>query len=267
MRDIVRQVFVVLSTIAVIVVNALASTLPLNNLTTGEISDQFDVFFVPAGYVFAIWGLIYLALIAYSVYQVLPSQRDNPRLRQTGWLYVLSCVANITWLFLWHYEYFAWTIVAMVVLLLLLIAIYLRLGTGRTGVSTAETWLVRIPFSIYLGWITVATIANATSLLDYLNWNGWGLAALWWAVIMLVAAALITAVVSLTRGDVAYVLVIVWAFVGIAVKHFDTPLIAIVAGFLAGFVLGPLWLGVPLARDRMASQPAGLAEEVARDRW
>jgi hypothetical protein len=225
------------------------------------------VFFVPAGYVFAIWGLIYLALIAYSIYQALPSQRDNPRQRGTGWLYVLSCVANTAWLFLWHYEYFAWTIVAMVVLLLLLIAIYLRLGTGRTGVSVAETWLVRVPFSIYLGWITVATIANATSLLDYLNWDGWGLADIWWAVIMLVAAALITAVVGLTRGDLAYVLVIVWALIGIAVKHLDVPLIAILAGFLAGFVLGPLWLGVPLARDRMASRPAALAEMVARDRW
>jgi hypothetical protein len=159
------------------------------------------------------------------------------------------------------------TIVAMVVLLLLLIAIYLRLGIGRTGVSAAETWLVRVPFSIYLGWITVATIANATSLLDYLNWNGWGLAAVWWAVIMLVAAAIITSVVSLTRGDVAYVLVIVWALIGIAVKHFDTPLVAILAGFLAGWVLGTLLLGVPLARDRMESQPAVLAEQVAQDRW
>jgi benzodiazapine receptor len=266
-KDTLRQVVVLLSTSGVIVVNGLASTLRLNGKTTGEISDRFDVYFVPAGYVFAIWGLIYLALIAYSIYQVLPSQRENPRLRRIGYLYVLSCVANVAWLFLWHYEVFVLTIVAMVALLLLLIAIYLRLGTGRTRVSTAETWLVRVPFSIYLGWITVATVANATSLLDYLNWTGWGLSPEAWAVIMLVAAAVIASAVSITRGDVAYVLVIVWAFVGIAVKHSDTPLIAILAGFLAGFVLGTLLLGVPLGGDRLQTRPLDAVEQGARDRW
>jgi hypothetical protein len=267
MKDIVRQVFVLLSTIGVIVVNGLASTLPLNNKTTGEISDQFDVYFVPAGYVFAIWGLIYVSLIAYSIYQLLPSQRENPRQRSTGWLYVLSCIANAAWLFLWHYEYFLWSLVAMVALLLLLITIYLRLGTGRTHVPAAETWLLRVPFSIYLGWITVATIANATSLLDYLNWNGWLLSPEAWAAIMLVAAAVIASAVSLTRGDIAYVLVIVWAYIGIAIKHSDTALVAILAGFLAGLVLGTLLLGVPLAGGRMEAQPAGSGEQGARDRW
>ena len=192
MKDTVRQVAVVLSTILVIVVNGLASALPLNGKDTGEISDQFNVYFVPAGYVFAIWGLIYLALIAYSIFQALPSQRENPRLRRIGYLYVLSCVANIAWIFLWHYEVFAITIVAMIALLLLLIFTYLALGIGRSSASTGETWLVRIPFSIYLGWITVATIANATSLLDYLGWSGWGIAPEVWALIMLVAGALIT---------------------------------------------------------------------------
>jgi hypothetical protein len=195
MKDILRQIAVLLSTIAVIVVNGLANALPLNGQGTGEISDRFDVYFVPAGYVFSIWGLIYLALIGYSIYQVLPAQRENPSLRRTGWLYVLSCAANIAWLFLWHYEIFAWTIVAMGALLLLLIAIYLRLGTGFSRVPAAETWLVRVPFSIYLGWITVATIANATSLLDYLNWSGTMIVAVAaWAAAVVVALTLIVGV-------------------------------------------------------------------------
>ena len=118
-KDTVRQFLVVVSVITIIVVNGLANALPLNDLTTGEISDRFQVYFVPAGYVFSIWALIYLGLIAYSIYQALPAQRDNPLLRRTGWLYVLSCVANVAWLFLWHYEYFEWTLVAMVALLLL----------------------------------------------------------------------------------------------------------------------------------------------------
>ena len=267
MKDIVRQIAVVLSTIAVIVVNGLANALPLNGQGTGEISDRFQVYFVPAGYVFSIWGLIYLALIGYSIYQLLPSQRENPRLQRIGWLYVLSCAANIAWLFLWHYEMFVWTLVAMGVLLVLLIAIYLILGTGLSRVSTAEAWLVRVPFSIYLGWITVATVANATSLLDYLNWDGWGVAPEWWAVIMLAVATVITLLMSLTRGDWAYVLVIVWAFAGIAVKHSDTPLVAVSAGFLAGLVLGTLLLGVPLALGRMQGTSSGILEWGIRDRW
>jgi len=259
MKDIVRQIAVLLSTIVVIVVNGLANALPLNGQGTGEISDRFDVYFVPAGYVFSIWGLIYLGLIVYSIYQVLPAQRENPRLQRIGWLYVLSCAANIAWLFLWHYEVFELTIVAMGTLLVLLIAIYLSLGTGRTPASMAETWLVRVPFSIYLGWITVATIANVTSLLDYLNWGGWGISPEVWAVVMLVAGAIIASAVSITRGDVAYVLVIVWAFAGITVKHSDTPAVAVTAGAMAAVVALTLLIGVPRQRQRLRGLTAGTA--------
>ena len=265
MGNIVRRIVTIVITIAVIVVNGLASALPLNGQTTGEISDRFDIYFVPAGYVFSIWGLIYLGLIAYTVYQALPSQRANPRLRRIAPLYALSGLANIVWILLWHYEQFVWTIVAMVVLLLSLIAVYLRLGTGRTRVSPAEAWLVRLPFSIYLGWITVATIANATQLLDYLNWNGWGIAPEVWAVIMLIAATLITVAVSLSRGDVAYVLVIVWAAAGIALKHGDTLLVAISAWVAAGVVLLSLLIGIPLYLDRRARWPQQQAG--IQDRW
>jgi hypothetical protein len=216
----------VVALVITITLNGLANALPLNGLTTGEISDRFEVYFVPAGYVFSIWGLIYLALAAFVVYQALPGQRDNPRLRRVGYLFALSCVANVAWLFLWHYEIFPLTIVAMVALLILLIAIYLRLGIGRTAAPTAERWLVRLPFSIYLGWVTVATIANVTSLLDFLNWSGWGISPEIWTVIMLIAATGITAAVTFARGDVAYGLVIVWAFAGIAVKHAGTPIVA-----------------------------------------
>jgi benzodiazapine receptor len=267
MRDIFRQIIVVLSTIAVIVVNGLASTLALGGKTTGEISDQFDVYFVPAGYVFSIWGVIYLALIGYSIFQALPAQRDNPRLRRTGWLYVLSCAANIAWLFLWHYQIFAWTLVAMVALLLLLIVIYLRLGTGFSRVPAAETWLVRVPFSIYLGWITVATVANVTSLLDYLDWGGWGIPPEWWAVIMLVVATVVASAVSITRGDIAYVAVIVWAFAGIAVKHSGTPLVAITAWVTAAVVALTLLIGVPHTQGRLRELETSPPSAEVRDRW
>jgi benzodiazapine receptor len=235
-RDTLRQVVNVLAVVVTIAINGLANALPLNGQTTGEISDRFQVYFVPAGYVFSIWGLIYLALIAFAVYQALPGQRENPRLRRVGYLFALSCLANVAWLLLWHYEIFPLTLVAMVVLLLSLIGIYLRLGIGRTQVSAAEKWLVRVPFSIYLGWITVATVANATSLLDYLQWSGWGVSPETWTVIMLVVGAGIASAVGLSRGDVGYMLVIVWAFAGIAVKHAATPVIATAAWATAALV-------------------------------
>jgi hypothetical protein len=225
MNKVIRWINVV-AVLAIVVVNGLANTLPINGQGTGEISDRFQVFFVPAGYVFSIWGLIYLALIGFAAYQIMPSQRDNPRLARIGTLFAFSSVANIAWIFLWHYERFELTLVAMVTLLLALIAIYLRLDIGRSRVSVAERWLVQLPFSIYLGWITVATVANVTSLLDYLNWGGWGIAPQVWAVIMLVIAGGIATAVSFTRGDVAYMLVIVWAFAGIGVKQADSALVA-----------------------------------------
>lgn len=253
-KDSLRQWISVLAVIAVIVINGLANALPLNGQNTGEISDRFQVYFVPAGYVFAIWGLIYVGLVAFAVYQALPAQRDNSRLRSIGYLFALSCVANIAWLFLWHYEIFPLTLVAMLSLLLLLIAIYVRLDIGRAQVSKVEKWLVDIPFSIYLGWITVATIANATSLLDYLNWSGWGLSPEVWTVIMLIAGVAIASAVSLTRGDVAYMLVIVWAFAGIAVKHAGTPVVATAAWVMTALAALMLVVGLLFKRRQQSSK-------------
>lgn len=235
-RDIVRQIAVVIATIATVVVNILANTLPINGRNTGEISDQFGAYFVPAGYVFAIWGLIYLGLAAYTVYQMLPAQRENPRLRSIGWLYVLASAANIAWIFLWHYELFVWTLVAMAVLLLSLIAIYLRLGTGCRPAGVAETWLVRVPFSIYLGWITVATIANVTQTLWWAGWGRWGISEVVWLVIMLAVAVVLAAVMAIIRRDVAFLLVLVWAFIGIALKHAAVTQVSAAAWVAAGLV-------------------------------
>jgi benzodiazapine receptor len=210
---------VALSILATLAVNVLANALPFNNLTTAEISDRFKVYFVPAGYVFSIWGLIYIGLVAYAVFQALPAQRDNPRLRKVGYFVIIGCLANCVWLFLWHFEQFPLTLVAMLSLLAMLILVYLGLETGHTNVSAAETWAVRIPFSIYLGWITVATIANVTDVLDFWNWDRFGIQPRDWTLILFAAILVIAGLMSITRRDAAYNLVIVWALVGIAVKQ------------------------------------------------
>jgi hypothetical protein len=195
------------------------------------------VYFVPAGYVFSIWGLIYLGLIVYAVFQALPAQRSNPRLRSIGTLFLVASAANIAWIFLWQYLYFGLTMVAMLILLGALVGIYLRLDIGRSNPPRSERWLVNLTFSIYLGWITVATIANATALLNYLNWNGFGISDQAWLVIMLAAALVIAGLVAFTRRDVAYLLVLAWAFAGIAIKHAATPAVSTAAWLATAIVL------------------------------
>jgi len=255
MKDILRQISVVMTILATIVVNVLANALPINGQNTGQISDRFNVYFVPAGYVFSIWGIIYLGLIAFAIFQVLPSQRENPRLRATGWWISLGGLANIAWIFLWHYELFPLTVIAMLVLLGSLIITYLRLGMGRSAVSDAEKWAARLPFSIYLGWITVATVANITDLLDYLKWDRFGIAPEIWMVIVLAAVLVIAVLMNFSRRDIAYSAVILWALAGISVKHADVQAVVIPTWITFGLVALTLILAHFLPRRPYASKP------------
>lgn len=254
-KDIIRQVSVVLALIITIAVNVLSNTLPFNNLTAPEIADSFDVYFVPAGYVFSIWSLIYLGLIAYAVFQLLPAQRENPRLRQTGWWFVLSCAANSVWLFLWHYGYYALSVLAMLTLLISLIAIYLRLGAGQQDVARGERWLVQLPFSIYLGWVTVATIANVTAFLDSVDWNGFGISPEIWTFIMLVVAVVVAGLMAYSRQDIAYLLVLIWAFIGIGVEQSDTLQVAN-AAYIAAAVVAIFVVLVIIQKFKQMRKPA-----------
>jgi hypothetical protein len=236
MKDIYRQISVIITTLATIVVNALANILPINGQNTGAISDRFHVYFVPAGYVFSIWGVIYLGIIAFAIYQALPAQRENPRLRKTGWWISLGGLANIAWIFLWHYNHFPLTLVAMLILLGTLIITYLNLGISRSKVSASETWMARVPFSIYLGWITVATVANITDVLDFVKWNRFGIAPEIWMGIVLAAVLAIAMLMNFTRKDVAYALVILWALAGITVKQAGIPAVVIPTWITFGLV-------------------------------
>ncbi len=213
-----------------VVVNGMAVALPLNGQSTAEISDRFPVLVTPANYVFAIWSLIYTLLLVFSVYQALPSRATDPALRAIGYLPALSGILNTVWIFLWHYNVFALTVPVMVGLLLTLIVIYVRLGIGaRQATSRGETLAIRLPWSVYLGWITIATIANVATTLFWLDWDGFGIAAEVWAVAVLAVGVAIAAANALLRRDVAYGLVIVWAYAGIAVKQADAPIVALAA--------------------------------------
>lgn len=236
-KDSNRQLANELSVVLAIVVNILANTLPFNGQSTGEISDRFQVYFVPAGYVFAIWGVIYIGWIAFTIHQYLPAQKESPRLRKLGYTFAISGVFNAAWLFCWHYNLFGFSVLIMLILLGLLIASYLNLNVGRTPVGSTEKWSVDIPFSVYLGWITVATIANITDYLYLINWNGFGITPQVWAVIMLVVASLIALAITISRRDSGFVFVLAWAFIGIAVRQASTPLVAGSAWAAAFFAL------------------------------
>jgi hypothetical protein len=240
------RAIVVVSVLATLVVNGLANALPINGQSTAEISNRFPVLFTPANYVFAIWGLIYLGLIAFAVFQALPAQRDNPRLaRSRPWL-ALSGAANIAWLLLWHYEQLPLTMVAMLTLLGLLILTYVKMGIGLQPVPAAERWLAQLPISIYLGWISVATIANASALLYDLGWGGWGISAPAWTLIMILVALVLGWAMALRRRDAAFALVLVWAIAGIAIRNVDLP--ALAAGAWVACVLALVAAGLAVWR-------------------
>ncbi len=231
---VVRQFLVPLATILTIAANSLINVLRLNGFATGEISDSFHNFFVPAGYVFSIWGVIYIALIAYAFWQALPAQLNNPRLQAIAAPFLLSCVANVMWLGFFHFLQFGASMLMMIVLLFALIAIYLRLRRDGEG-ATNERAFAHVPISIYLGWITVATIANATQLLVSVNWDGFGIAQETWAAILIAIAVVVALLMFIRQRDVAYLLVLVWAIAGIGVKQ------AAVAS-----VSTPAWIAVAL---------------------
>lgn len=223
------QVGNVIAYAAVLTVNILSSALPLNGRTAGEISDALPSYLTPAGYTFAIWGLIYLALLGFTVYQALPAQRERPFLTQIGWWFVLSSLANVAWLFSWHYGVYALSILFMLALLVTLVAIYLRLGNGRVDKPLTERLLVQAPFSLYLGWITVATIANIASIANYWGWNGFGIAEPVWSAIMMGTAVIIAGLLLINRRDLAYAGVLVWALFGIRAAYTDVAVVATTA--------------------------------------
>jgi hypothetical protein len=222
----ISQIITILITLLTITINGLANALPLNGQGTGEISDRFDIYFVPAGYVFSIWGLIYLGLVTFTIYQALPAQKDNPLLKRIYPAYWIGNLANAVWIFLWHYEIFSLTLVAMLTILVSLLYIYIQISKAKPELVNVQKWFVKLPVSIYLGWISVATIANVSQVLFFFDWGGWGITPAVWAVILLAVATVLGLLMQWRENNISYVLVLVWAFIGINNSQADTALVA-----------------------------------------
>ena len=234
-----RQLSTFIAIIAAFLINLWANLAPPNGVTIGELSNTVfsEVLIIPANYAFAIWGLIYLALIGLAIYQALPSQRHNIHVEKIGYLLVVSSVAQIAWIFLFGYQRITLSLIAMLIVWLPLLIIYLRLGIAYRAVSRQIRWFIHYPISIYLAWISVATIINFAVTLYKLNWGGWGLNATTWTMIMLAIATMIAIAANLLRNDTAFVLVILWALVAIAARHGDKLLVISTAGGLAIILL------------------------------
>ena len=223
-----RFVLVVVSLLAVISINALANMLPLNGQTTGEISNRLPVLFTPAGYVFSIWTLIYVLLIIWVIGLWRTRNNGDTLLEKRSILFIISNIFNISWIFLWHYELFALTVVAMIGLLITLLLLYRTYQVQDDKISS------RLPISIYLGWISVATISNISYVLTVYQWSGWGLSDPLWAVIMMTVGTALALHIRFHHFDIAYPFVFIWAFIGIAVHNgFEELLVMTAALFLS----------------------------------
>ena len=226
------QVGNIAAVILTIIVNGLANILPIGGKYTGELSDNIPNLFVPAGLTFAIWGIIYVLIILFAIYlakdMFKKEKTTKPFLEKISFFFILANLANIIWIFLWHYEQILLSLLAMILLFISLLMIYLRLNIGIEKVSMKEKLFVHVPISVYIGWITVATIANVTAVLVTVNWDGFGISEQIWTMLVIIVAAIITILILVTRRDYAYSAVIIWALIGIYIKRIaDDPVYGI----------------------------------------
>ena len=233
----------ILALALVIAVNVLSNALPINGQSMPEISARYPSPFTPSGYTFAIWGVIYLLLLGFVVYQALPSRRDDARLAMLRPWFQVNCLANASWLVAWHYDQLVLSFAIMLVLLATLIGIY-RILIGRIDEATPlEHVVLYLPFSVYTGWITVATVANLSVLQTAWGFDDAGLSAVDWTLLKLALVGAVGATMVIVRRDIPFGLVIAWAALGIAAKQVATPTIVGAATVLA-------WLCVLIvARD------------------
>lgn len=235
------QILNLIGFIATVVVNFLAVVLPIGLGTTQELSDAIPNLFVPAGITFSIWSIIYIFLGLFSIYQmrdIFKSDKIEMKyLESIGYFFIIGSLANVIWIIVWHYKLVPLSLIFMIILLVSLLLIYTRLNIGKSDVSKMEKIAVHIPFSLYLGWITVATIANVTAVLVVLGVSSFGLLAELLTIIVIIVAVLITFAMLLLRKDFIYSFVVVWALLGILIKQLNFNLTIAVTALISGVLI------------------------------
>ena len=247
------QIINIIAVVFTIVMNALANIVPFNGVNTGAVADSFPNYFTPPGYVFSIWGAIYILLFIFAFYQAKKSQVNEAYLGKIGYLYLIGAILNVAWLILFHYSYgntplLVWSEFLIVGFLVVLLLTYVRLGIGIKEVPLKQKLAIHLPTSVYVGWISLATIANTAALLNTYLTIAVDVQVLWTALVLVVALLLSTLMIVLRR-DIAYGLVVIWASVGIASKWVSIPLIFNTA-IIVAVVVALLILIVPIIRKK-----------------
>ena len=209
-----------------IAVNAMATSIPLGGQTPPEISARYPSLFTPAGFTFSIWGIIYLGLFLFVIYQSLPAQRSSEALGKIDSLFKINCLANAAWILAWHYDFLILSVLIMLIILASLVGIYRTFDHNQASKSSGERLLVQLPFRLYTAWISVATIANISTVQNAMGWDNVGTDAVTWTLLKLALAGALGAAMVIRKTDAAFILVIAWAAYGIAAKQADTPAVA-----------------------------------------
>ena len=216
-----------------ILLNVLSNALPINGQSMPEISARYASLFTPAGFTFSIWGVIYLALLAFVIWQALPAQRTSRKVAGISPWFKVNCLANALWLVVWHYDLLVLSMLLMLVILVTLVRIYALLITDIETAPFAEHLVLYLPFSLYTGWVVVATIANASILQTAWGFDDAGMAAVDWTLVKLAVAGAIGATMLLRFRDIPFALVVAWGAFGISVMQSGTPAVSGAATMLS----------------------------------
>jgi len=226
--------------IITIVINYLSNTGVFNGNTMKDISDKYHNYFTPAGYAFAIWGLIYIGLIAFVIYTgrgLFKKTGDDWPVLEIGWWFVISCVANSFWVITWLYDYIGLSVVLMIVLLLSLVKIILNTRMELDDLPLKKIAFVWWPFCLYSGWISVALIADVAAYLTKIKWDGFGISQIGWTIIMIIIAGLINLIMTWNRNMREFALVGVWALVAIGVENWKTGTMIVYTALIVAAIL------------------------------
>ncbi len=227
----------ILAFAVMILVNVLSNALPINGQSMADISARYPSLFTPAGFTFSIWGVIYLALLAFVTWQALPAQRDNRQIARISPWFKINCIANAAWLIAFHYDQLVLSMLLMLVVLATLIRIYRILIAEIDAAPFLQHLVLYLPFSIYIGWIVAATIANASILQTAFDLNTAGLDPVSWTLLKLALAGAIAATMLLRFRDVPFAVAVAWAAYGIAAMQSATPAVSGAAATLSLLLL------------------------------
>ena len=224
----------ILALAGVLTINALANILPINGMNTGELSALYPSLFTPAGFTFSVWSVIYLLLIGFTIVQG-PISGKSYFAELSLW-FLLSCIANASWILAWHYQFLYASVLIMLLLLSSLSKIFLLVQ--RADLKTlSEKLLIKLPFIVYLSWICVATIANVSALLVSLSWAGGFLSPITWTITMISIASVLGIIIAERYREPAFLLVLIWAFFGIYSKWTGTENNSIAVAALSELIL------------------------------